>query len=223
MSTENSPEPAAWLVCDTETTGLFQDDPRADRVGVLEVAWMLVNAADLSQLTPLRQRITALWETPGWLLVPPDPTEWADIRMDPKVRALHEETGLARDWATGARISAVAELDELLGADVEAARAKLGDPEARIHLAGAGVAQFESRLLPRIGSQVAGWCHYRCADTSVASMVAGVPKVGGVCWDGVTSLDLQSGLAAAGVEHRAAADVLVSYALARRLRSAVLG
>lgn len=225
--------PALWLMMDSETSGLLRTTPAGDRVVVLEAAWMVVNAADLTQLTPLRQRITALWELPSWRdraqawsrLRPVSPwlIAWDEIPMHPKAREMHEQTGLARDWAAHPSIRDVRELDRLIRADVDTAREKLGGPEARVHLAGPGVAQFEDRLLPRIGSQVTSWCHYRTADTSVASMVAGVPKVDGASWEGVTSLDLQSGLAAAEVGHRAAGDVLLSYAMARRLRAAVLG
>lgn len=47
--------PALWLMLDTETTGLLDTRP-----AVLEVAWMVVRGDTLEQLTPLRQRLTAL-------------------------------------------------------------------------------------------------------------------------------------------------------------------
>lgn len=227
-TTEDAPKPTLWLLLDTETTGLLRAGSRGERLVVLEVAWMVVDGADLTQLTPLRQRITAIWELPGWRdrvrawsrlqLTSSRPVAWSQVPMDPEVRAMHEKTRLARDWERVAPIRDVGVLDELIGADIETARTKVGDPEARVHLGGAGVAQFEARLLPRSGSKLTDGCHYRCADTSVASMVTGVPKVGQVSWEGVTSVDLQSGIAAAEVEHRAAGDVLRAYGMARRLR-----
>lgn len=226
-ATEEAPKPALWVFVDTETTGLLRDSWRGQRVMVLEAAWMVVDAATLEQLSPLRQRTTAIWERPNWWdrlrawsrlrSLSPSWT-WDVIPMHPSAREMHEKTGLHLAWELSGPIRDVAELDKLIRADIETARTRVGDPDARVHLAGPGVAQFEARLLPRVGSAVTSWCHYRCADTSVASMVAGVPKVEQVSWDGVDSVDLQTGIASCQVEHRAAGDVLRSYALARRLR-----
>lgn len=226
--------PRLWLMCDCETTGLLRTSPTGPRLMVLEIAWMLVDAADLTQLTPLRQRYTALWELPAWRdrarawsrlrRVSPQPGLWAEIPMHPKARAMHEQTGLAGDWASSCPIRDVGQLDAAVAADVARARRALGDPPARLHLAGPGVAQYEQRLLPRIGSEVVGWCHYRCADTSVASMVSGVGKLElPDPADGLV-LDLQlpgpGGSAGSGA-HRAAGDVRTSWALASRIRQAV--
>lgn len=201
--------PALWLWLDTESSGLLDSRP-----AVLEVAWMLSDG-QLRQLTPLRQRLTAIAHRALAL------REWPSLLMPEEVEQMHVASGLAEDWRNGEKIRSVQELDELIEADLAAATLAL-NPESpmEIHLAGAGVAQFEARLLPAIGSTVLDWCHYRAADSSVAAMTLGVPKNTEVA-DGL-ELDVQEGVdveRATTAPHRAAADVRAAYRQVWDLRS----
>jgi oligoribonuclease (3'-5' exoribonuclease) len=221
-----SDSPALWLWLDVESTGLLDSRP-----AVLEAAWMITDGK-LGQLTPLRQRLCAIpcaptrWERlTSWLR--PDPLrEWPSRLMSDGVLKMHIRSGLDADWKTAEKIRDVQDLDMAIHEDHLAALQLLdpdGADEVPLYLAGAGVAQFEARLLPMIGSIYPTQLHYRAADVSVARMVAGLPKTV-TSWseaDGL-QIDPQPGvdeLRAFGNEHRAAADVQAAYAAARDLRA----
>lgn len=219
--------PALWLWLDCESTGLLDSRP-----AVLEAAWMLSDD-QLRQLTPLRQRLTALSCVPSWQdrlaawarLRPAHPRvdSWPHLPMSPQVEEMHIESGLSRDWRNDQKIRDVQDLDMLIHEDHLAALERLdpgGTEDVPLHLAGAGVAQFEARLFPAIGSTVLDWCHYRAADSSVAAMTLGVPKNTEVA-DGL-ELDVQEGVdveRATTAPHRAATDVRAAYRQVWDLRS----
>jgi oligoribonuclease (3'-5' exoribonuclease) len=223
-----------WLWLDVETTGLIDDRP-----AVLEAAWMITDD-ELRQLTPLRQRLTAIPWPPTWrqrvarwaksvalLRRPYTPlAQWPSLLMPVRVEMMLIDSGLAADWARCEKIRDVADLDMAIHEDHIAALEQHdpgGTNEVALHLAGAGVAQFEARLFPAVESNVLDWCHYRSADTSVAAMVAGVDKVDAPSSDDGLELDMQAGIdpvRASARQHRAAADVRIAYRVACALREA---
>lgn len=210
-----SATPALWLWLDVESTGLLDSRP-----SVLEAAWMVTDA-ELRQLTPLRTRLTGI----PWFGQPPVTTWPADL---PEIVArMHQDNGLQDEWVDageGRRLTAVEELDVLVRGDVDGAVIHAGgspvDPPP-LHLAGAGVANFDSRLLAGVGSQIPEWCHYRCADTSVAAMVLGMPKLDADPADGlVRDVPSRPGHPAFTLPHRAGTDVRAAYHVASVLREA---
>lgn len=222
MVADPDPTPL-WLWLDVESTGLLDGDQTP---AVLETAWM-VTTSELRQLTPLRVRLAGIAEAGGTL------GAWPRHLMAAEVAQLHAGSGLQGDWesapagwrGTPSRIGTIGELDGLIAADLDTAFARIGAPEgARIHLAGAGVAQFEARLLPQLGSSITRWCHYRAADTSVAAMVAGIVNASVDLADGLT-LDVPGwmSVAAVGTEHRAGTDVRAAYATARHIQQVTGG
>lgn len=225
-----SDSPALWLWLDVETTGLLDSRP-----AVLEAAWMVTDS-ELMQLTPLRQRLCAIPCTPRWWeravsWLRPDPLRhWPAHLMTGRVAGMHEESGLMWDWKSAEKVRDVAALDALILGDVVSAaavvlaRAEPGEEPlpVAVHLAGAGVAQFEARLLPAIGSRVLDDWHYRCADSSVAAQVMGVPKVTEPPAGGYLAVDVQHGVdpeRAVNHPHRAVADVRAAWHQVRDLRA----
>lgn len=216
--------PALWLWCDVETSGLLDSRPV-----VLEAAWMFTDSA-LTQLTPLRQRLTAihciptLWSRLTSWLRTGSLRDWPSELMSNAVLMMHVRSGLVTDWESAEKIRDVQDLDMAIHEDHLAALHQLdpdGEREVLMHLAGAGVAQFEARLLPMIGSDLPPWLHYRCADSSVAAMTLGVPKTTQAPPGDYLSVDIQSEDAERALNHphRAAADVRAAWHQVQDLRA----
>jgi oligoribonuclease (3'-5' exoribonuclease) len=196
----------------------------------------MITTHDLRQLTPLRQRLVALaprltlreraqsWRAQRRTSFRRDLSWPADLIDDEKVHVMHRDSGLMDDWQTSSELTTdVQVLDALVAQDLVRARSMLDHPVRDVHLAGAGVAQFDSRLLPVLGSRITTWCHYRTADTSVASFVGRVRTVPVENAVEYLDVDLQPGVltdSATTSRHRVVADIRSAYATAVMLQSA---
>ena len=173
------PEMLFWL--DVESTGLLEDPTPPT---ILEMAWTITDA-DGTQLTPLRQRFTALTAVQASfrmrrqfeLATPEDDGDgggvWDEDRRypSPPVREMHARNGLADEWvrADGSTpwrvLRAWTEVERLWLDDMSTA----GMPLARdFLLAGAGVSHYEHRFVldraPRVFTS--DRFHYAVCDVS---------------------------------------------------------
>lgn len=190
----------ALLFLDFESTGLT-----AHNLTVLEAAWCVTDM-DGTERSPIRSRFTAL-STSEEPPVVPDKTTMGSHRWlnesagNSYALTMAQESGLFTDWLACPRnqiIREAAELERLLLDDL-AAVVDPGEPNPnysgynirlageqpgpwlrepeRVHLAGAGVAQFDQPTLrilcPKVsqGSGRVAATHYRTVDTSVAQTV----------------------------------------------------
>jgi hypothetical protein len=208
-----SETPALWLLLDTETSGFLDSNPV-----LVEIAWTLVRSDTLVQESPLRQRLCAIQDYPTPV------TQWPAWKMGEDAWEMHDRSGLRADWnRASTRVGNVAELDDLVHADINAALARMPAlGETPVHVAGAGVARFEMRLLPQLGSRLLHRYHYGPIDTTVAARTLGVPKVVEPDPDDGLTLNVQDGcdpVKAATDPHRAATDVRAAYRQIRDLRA----
>ena len=182
------------LFVDAETTGLTSRDT------LLEFAYCCTNVAG-NQLTPLKSRFCDITGTncdplrpsrrestsepmpavglPVWSRTPQEGQE-------DQAASMAVESGLFDDWLAAPathRVTSGEALEQLLLDEISSC----ATPREDVHLAGAGVAQFDQELLRRICRRVmvargvfGGPVHYRPVDQSVILM--------GLVWDASTSM-----------------------------------
>jgi oligoribonuclease len=168
-----------WL--DMETTGL---NDLVDRV--LEIGWV-TTGADLELRHTVREYLVghAYSESPLEL-------------MSPEVKAMHDKSGLTRDWIKGGRRRRD-EIERMIFRDLPA--------EGPVYLAGSGV-HFDRRFIDLYFTQLADRLHYRLVDVSVT----------GRFLSEVCGLELMHRETA----HRAGDDVVQAIERAREYRALIL-
>lgn len=228
------------LVVDAETTALA-----VPRLTVLEFAWCVCDISGV-QRTPIRSRFCAIPPPGESPTVPASarvglrPARWtSEENGDGEALVMAVDSGLHNDWLQadqGLVVRSGVELQRLLMDDL----AGFCGGGEYVHIAGAGAARFDFRILethcPRVvPERGAKWpTHYRPVDVSIAQtgLLGGTNEAGLIRWatrtqgEHVTEIEVGSAPQyaytrpidiLAGKAHRAPADVAQAIVVQRAL------